>query len=143
MTVDVNSPALISSLATVLSRAQAWFSIFPGGNDAAKQAAALAATYYPDASASPTLPLAMLSLENREAEITLVLPSATYTVAQVQAIGDALTYQLQSRFRVDMTGVVIASEPTAGDVLESTDWAEAGGNAAHVINISANVGVTV
>ena len=143
MTVDVNSPALITSLASVLSRATAWFSIFPGGNDAAKQAAALAATYYPDAVPSAALPLAILELDARDAEITLVLDSSAYTVAQVQAIGDALTYQLQSRFRLDMTGVVIATEPTASEVLEATDWAKAGGNPAHAIKISATIGVTV
>lgn len=142
MTVDANSSALIVSLAEVLSKSPSWFSVFPGVNDSAKQAAALAATYYPEASDSAALPLAILALDNREATISLALDSDDYTVAQVQAIGDGLTYELQSRFRSDMTGVVIAAEPTASDVLESTDWASAAGNPAHVININATIGVT-
>lgn len=143
MTLPSTAPEILKSLAFVLSRAPAWFGIFPGANDAAKQAAALAATYYPDASADDTLPLALLEMNGRDSRIIMFFDPDDQTVSDVQRIGDELTYQLQSRFRLDMTGVVIADEPTASDVEESPDWAAAGGDPAHTITISANLGINL
>lgn len=143
MTVPANSPAIVRSLATVLSQAQAWYDMFPGATTADKIANALASIYYPDTTPDTELPLAMLQVEQREATITMVFDPSEHDVADVQAVAESLTYQLQSRFRTDGTGVVIATEPFSGDVLESSDWLDAGGTPTHVINVSASLGITL
>ena len=143
MTVSASASDLIKSLASVLSKAESWYSLFPGNNTAEKQAAALAAIYYPDADPEDDLPLAVLQLDNRQATISLIMSPEDQDVAKVQDIGDGLSYELQSRFRLDMTGVLIPEEPTASDVLEATDWQTAGGNPAHTINLTCTIGVSV
>jgi len=59
----------------------------------------------------------------------------------VQALGYALQQELMSRFRTAGTGLLIATEPQASDVVEVTDPGSAGGQTVLSLTITADVGI--
>ena len=118
-------PAVITALRDALIGCAAW-------------TYGTSAVWYPDAPAGTSGPFAVLALDGRTASIHIY---GALTVGAMQALGYALQQQLMSRFRTGGTGLIIASEPQAGDVTETTDAQTAAGDSLRSITITADIGI--
>ena len=119
-------PDVISALRDALVACAAWT---PGQS----------AVHYPAASASDTLPLAVLSLEGRMASIDVY---ASSSIGALQDMGYKLQQQLMSVYRGTGTGLIIASEPQASDVVEATEYETLGGSQVFQLTITADIGIS-
>lgn len=129
-----NPPAEISSLAAIVAAAPCW-QIY-------SQLRILWADAMPDEILGSG-PMAVLSLRgNRQFRIVLV-GAEDITEAELHRLAQDLAFQIQTRYRLDMTGLHIPKEPTVGEIGEPSEFMKAAGENAHAVLIDGTYGISI
>lgn len=132
----IDAPDAVSALGSAMTASASFVAKF------ANLAAAEAALYYPDAPENTTGVWAVLSAEaGRRFKVELYADALS--VGELQDLGQAVAFELMSRYRTTAAGLVIVDEPEVGDVMEPDDEDAAAEATFLAIEISGTYGITL
>lgn len=127
-------PDEISSLSGIIADAAAWTTY----DESQIYWANALPDEFPDSG-----PIAVLALlGNRTARILLIAAS-DMTQAQLHSLARDLAFQIQSRYRADMTGLHIPREPTVSEVGEPSEAMKTAGDDRHAVEIDFPYGISI
>lgn len=129
-----NPPDEIASLITIVGAADSW----AGYSRLRIVWAEATIDELPD-----TGPMAILSLKGSRQFRIVVVGAEDMTEADVHALAQDLAFQIQTRYRLDMTGLHIPKEPSVGEVGEPSEWMKAAGENTHAVQIDGSYGISI
>ncbi len=135
------TPAEIASLATIIHGTDAWETAIDDDDDMDPPDRIFSDKAVP-ADIETNGPTAILSLlGNRQAQV-LLLGGADMDDDDVHALAQDLAFQIQSRYRSDMTGLHIPKEPTVGEVGDPTEAMKTAGDGRDAVLITIPYGIS-
>ncbi len=128
-----NAPVEITSLRDIIADADAWAGYSQLRIDWAEAI---------DDDFPGTGPIALLSLMGERKGRIVILSDGKMTEGEIHRLAQDLAFQIQTRYRIDGTGLHIPKEPTVSIIGVPSEWMKTAGNDASAVMIDFVYGIS-